>query len=751
MGIKSIKIKNLLSFEHVSINEIKDINCIIGQNNAGKSNLLKLISYFYSKLENKKVTPPDFHNDYDNFGSISIIFDTTRIKQIVTSEQKNSPYQKHIYAKLFSNEPTGSAKAFSRLFSKKKIEAISSYELTLKVNRNESIEWSVKDKEIRNVINSLFPFFEIDTRHIDLYDWDKLWHLISRLKSFNVKKLQQKDMINFIDSNISENSKSYSDFVEKIQSITKTTDYSYQEKVLNYVKVGLAGHTFNVEGETLSMQSDGTNSHKYLELFLNLLISLTRREYITPTVFIDEPEIGLHPKRNEELIYKLYDVYSSFKKTEDKRQIGKYKTPYPKILFSTHSPNILKYIVRLFENDQQIIHFSKLNEDSTKISVMNSHYDDPRFLNIFSDNEARLFFSHFILFVEGETEIEIFGNVKLARNFPILRKVDVYRTNDVVLKYVNPSYSNLSIPYLVLYDADMLLKVNVVTEKLYFTNRKINLLVKARKLGRSIYGTKQYYQKKDIIEELKHDKKVQELCGKKLDYTHFKYENFINRINKNILVTENTKLTLTTIEGCLINIKSIDVFFRWLFHEILENVNVEESKGARKKIASFMGQYASGKDASQIFNNLLSSNTRQGNLSEIESKFVKIIKLKHLVSIRKSINNHCSSEKEIVILFRLIFDGKTDTLVSIENKASKDLDVNFVKLVNDIKTIHAKKINYLFGKTSGWVTRFLNFSIDYIEIKHSESSNKNKLFEQEFKMMFPEVHDIIIFASDSID
>ncbi|EBU7006558.1 ATP-binding protein, partial [Salmonella enterica subsp. enterica serovar Kintambo] len=73
-------------------------------------------------------------------------------------------------------------------------------------------------------------------------------------------------------------------------------------KVLNYVKVGLDGQTFQIDGKKLEIQSDGTNSFKYIEIFLSLLISLTRRDYITPIVFIDEPEIGLHPKKSEQLI-----------------------------------------------------------------------------------------------------------------------------------------------------------------------------------------------------------------------------------------------------------------------------------------------------------------------------------------------------------------------------------------------------------------------------------------------------------------
>lgn len=49
MSIKSIRIENLLSYDTLIINNIKDLNCVIGKNNVGKSNLLKLLSFFLQK------------------------------------------------------------------------------------------------------------------------------------------------------------------------------------------------------------------------------------------------------------------------------------------------------------------------------------------------------------------------------------------------------------------------------------------------------------------------------------------------------------------------------------------------------------------------------------------------------------------------------------------------------------------------------------------------------------------------------
>lgn len=80
------------------------------------------------------------------------------------------------------------------------------------------------------------------------------------------------------------------------------------------------------------------------------------------------------------------------------------------------------------------MHFSKERDNSTKISKLNSKYNDIRFINMLSDNEARLFFSEYILFVEGATEVELFRNYNLQKLFPVLKRLDVYDCDEVMLK-----------------------------------------------------------------------------------------------------------------------------------------------------------------------------------------------------------------------------------------------------------------------------------------------------------------------------
>lgn len=85
--------------------------------------------------------------------------------------------------------------------------------------------------------------------------------------------------------------------------------------MLSYIKAGLKGYRFEIDENDLKFHSDGTNSFHFIKTFLRILITISRREYITPFVFIDEPELGLHPKMNEVLVQ---DIFTSYNYNEKK-------------------------------------------------------------------------------------------------------------------------------------------------------------------------------------------------------------------------------------------------------------------------------------------------------------------------------------------------------------------------------------------------------------------------------------------------
>ncbi|MDB1123399.1 retron Eco8 family effector endonuclease [Vibrio algarum] len=620
----------------------------------------------------------------------------------------------------------------------------------MRVHKNNSLTWSDSDSAVREIIHRIYPFFSIDTRRLDLYDWKYLWNVVTKLKFLNTKHLTRDKIIEFIDQNVSNKSNSYKDYVETIGTITKATPYEYQDLLLNYIKVGLRGHKFNIDGFDLVTQSDGTNSHKFLEIFLNLLITLTRREFITPTIFIDEPEIGLHPKRSEELIDNLHQLYRSLKSDSSEWERGKYKTPYPKIIFSTHSPNVLKTIVKQFNNtdEHKVYHFTSVNNKITYCSLMNSYFEDSRFVNVFNDNEARLFFSNFILFVEGETELELFGNLNLRRLFPKLNKIDVYKTNEVMLKAINPSNSNVSIPYLVLYDADKMIDINPNTGAISFLSKEVNIRSIRDKYKKGFWGStrRDYYVRLNNI--LKIDGIPHEFNGFKTSFKNTDIVRLVNRINNVITKSERVKIAPNTIEGYLLNTNSIKLFVRWLLTEFDKHVQVGSKGDPNRVIDSHRNRYPQNFNVISSFNAIFNQNISDIELSNDNKNFAKLVKEKYLRYILREFVKLNITKEDKVIIFRIAFEGKSDTLCSKENKNYKQLiDQTARDLVLIIKDRIIDKLPYGGSKTGGWVSNFLDFALT--EIKTSSENDVEAVLT--FKRTFPDLYSTIEEVSSSID
>ncbi|HGW7832971.1 TPA: AAA family ATPase, partial [Escherichia coli] len=228
MGIKSIRIKNILSFDDVYIDSFEDFNLIIGRNNSGKSNLLKVFKYFYEKLDEQRSIPLTLNSNYTPSGIITITYDTTRIKKIVTSTNNNSRFHKHIYNTLFK-EPNKNK--FTALFAPERKKQNSEYSLTLTISNDDSISWSTKDKKLLSLIKIIFPFFYIDTRRMDLYNWEDIWRIISSINSFNFQKISEDEILKFLDENISSRDGDYKKYITRITDVIDTKPYTYKEKV----------------------------------------------------------------------------------------------------------------------------------------------------------------------------------------------------------------------------------------------------------------------------------------------------------------------------------------------------------------------------------------------------------------------------------------------------------------------------------------------------------------------------------------
>ncbi|MCP6133204.1 ATP-binding protein, partial [Klebsiella pneumoniae] len=118
---------------------------------------------------------------------------------------------------------------------------------------------------------------------MNLHEWDNLWDLVSRIKSFNLSKIEDESVIDFFDSSInSGGDSSYRKYIDDLNKNISTKASTQKEKILSYIKAGLKGYKFEIDERDLRFHSDGTNSFHYIKTYLNLLITISRREYITP-------------------------------------------------------------------------------------------------------------------------------------------------------------------------------------------------------------------------------------------------------------------------------------------------------------------------------------------------------------------------------------------------------------------------------------------------------------------------------------
>ncbi|MGM7504691.1 retron Eco8 family effector endonuclease [Proteus mirabilis] len=749
MGLQSIRIKNLLSFDDVIINSLEDINCIIGMNNTGKSNLMKIIRYFYDKLDDVKVIPLDFHSNYTPSGSITLTYDVTRIKRIVMNINNDGRFHKHIYNTLFKPQ-LFTLKSNKSIFSLPLLlprQKKNTYSITLTISKDDSVIWSIKDPNARRLIKTLFPFFYIETRHIDLYDWNSIWKMVSSINSFNFSEIKKEDLLEFLDEKISTKRGSYKKYIERVESAIHTKPYSYKDKVVNYLKIVLDGDIFTNKGEDLYIQSDGTNSHKYLEIILSLLISLTRTEFINPIIYIDEPEIGLHPKLSENFIENLNLIYKKYDKTSEKIEPNKYSTPYPIFLFSTHSSSLLKLTLKSFLNKHQVLHFSKGSDGSTKISKLNSNYDDARFINMISDNEARLFFSEYILFVEGATEVELFRNYNLQKLFPVLKRIDVYNCDEVMLKNINPSYSNAAIPFLVVKDIDQIAIVDFANTQFKFTAKGKAIIHKTIKNGKLNCFSRNKMQFVNTAKFLKNqDGRMVTFSNNGLRFNQFRIDSIINSINF-LSSKDNVFYTSTTIEGSLINKFSLKLFSLWVGDVIMKDFGIKNRNPSRM-IDALLQKYDIKTQSKQLFSKIFSNCKTTHNLSLPHMRLLKIIKTRFAKEIIEEFREKIPDINDQVAILRLAFYGKTETLVSIEMHHKIDEKPIHKDILDLIKNLKSNSFSFLtpyMGKTSGWVTSFINFSLSYYTNLDKENA------EKKFRLAFPELSHILDHASSSIE
>lgn len=396
MKIKAIEIENYKNFEEkilMTFNE--DVNFIIGENNLGKSNLLRIFNKIFNSRTYEMFKETDFFN---------------KEKEILII----------LTLKLDKEEELG---IFEDNFNFEKDYTEIRIQLRQEIDEDVEIICLDSGSEIKLKELNRFNLFYLDSakNNNNHLDFDKKIDVNSTLNLLLEHSLKD------IKENVNEDLENIKDF-DKVKELLETlnkyfcklhvpsnhnviVDYNDLENIVSkiFMLKEKSGIDFKKSGE-------GLKSLLYLELvILNRLFYLKKKERLSSRfdniLLVDEPEIHLHTYKQRSFIKYLINNFkfdSESENNEFKELVGEIFNIdefQRQIFIVTHSPNILT-------NDyKQIIRFYKYKSKIFVVSGEEIEIDEKKEIKHFLKFESELkeaFFSKGIIICEGNTEIGLF-------------------------------------------------------------------------------------------------------------------------------------------------------------------------------------------------------------------------------------------------------------------------------------------------------------------------------------------------------
>lgn len=670
MPLTRLIIKNYKSIKNCDIS-LEKLNVLIGENGSGKTTILDAINYFYKNLTYSAASDNVFdeNNRYSNELKISLVYDFSQFVKISKSNSDVTPD--------FLEDKSGEKSRYAGYYKAIIAMASATKDMKLQIElsqvKGHTIRWNYSYED-RLILKSLFPIFYVDVRNLDITEWGYIWDVLAELgKVSNAERETIKAKIN--DDLLNESHEMSQKLNEIINvfnaagvSVKPSTSKEFA-KILT--KTFFSGESIYQKGKRLNYYSAGTNSVKYIELLIKSIEAISKTKLKEPIVLFDEPEISLHTNYLDELAESFICVDSRLS-----------------LFISTHSPRLIKNIIA--SSESAAIYNIKLVDGYSHIYRMKkfSQYSPVSKYRV-EDDHINSYFSRCILFVEGETELELFSNPYIKMLFPKFRSVDVFKamSDTPILNIMNPQLSKSQTPYVCLIDIDKAISYD---EKLNFFSLKKeyfpdNDKEKFRFRNKHELEAYLYYQRKRINEM---QKKLRiHYCFPFYSCNDSNYNDFILSVRE-YLLRYNVFSFSTTVEGALINKNTIQFSLDFLQRQ--------------KKETEY-------NDFLTYFNRL--------------------------------------SRNDQINLLRLVFNGKSDLLKSWRNiKRNLTQDMSDIELSIE-KNIIGKKTS---GWVSNYLDEFFKSIIpidgtfsEKEARKFLEDENNLKKVQTAFKEKFPELYSLL--------
>lgn len=784
MSIVRVKIKRYKSIKNCDAVISKE-NLLVGENGSGKSNFISAIKYFYSNLlkNNKREDVFDENNKYSNEVVISIYYDIREINKVVQINRDKYPSYHKKLDSIYKRSNKGILMVEMRQI------------------KNMSINWNLEYSD-RQIIKNIYNVYDLNSRGTKDDKWGLIWKLLGDyFKGYEAthkvfKEKLHKGLVE--DEELKELNKKHKTIKEIFEKedikIKEWTNKEYFSKLL---KMLFSGDEFIKNNRKLDYFSEGTDTFNYYSIATSIISQISINKMKRPIIFLDEPETNLHHK----YIDKFTDILNL---TSDKLTF----------VISTHSSRLIKNAIRtdLINNT---IHVTKNTENYSCYKKINLNRNrEIRHKYQLSDEDANAYFSKYIILVEGETELELFNNLVIRRIFSEIKDIDFYMgstggpVKDIIIpnktKADTSFYSVLDIDQVIIYEKEknnLQFKLKLEERRLFnkINHKDENYFIN-RNNSDEKYRDSIYFHYKNIKKRVvKRNSYIDTLVD--LDFIlKYEYDEFVDYIfkGKKILYKEdkiikgmiyeylskyNIYFIDTTIEGTIINDKTINYIKEYIFYykiddiykkskitddykkkieynidmykrdviEILDkypiNIQIEMLRIAFKgKSSNLMKLQSIEKYLNEIYNYDFKSKNNEG---ESENSNIKKIKgycsnLKNdLIKLKKTINfkdkTSWVSEFFMYYYFRKLYYNKTLYIEEIVG-LYKGIDIIFKYYKGEIKLTE----NRLKNIKNNFDIYFKNYEKLQSEIKNSInfSSNTNKNLKN-MKNEFPEIMNLI--------
>lgn len=535
MSIASVTIEHYRSIKHCVLN-FHDINLLIGENGTGKSNILDAIRRFYDCMLREEDDPScyNFQNRFSNEFSISLTFDFRHLKQI---SKKN----------LQRGEESDYDGYYSWISRRKSFET-----LTMRQVKGKAVRWN-QDRRYRQNILNLFPLYVVDARKVDLTDWSQLWEIIGDL--MKVHRTRAEEISKGVSAIKDKEEYKLKERFQKLSEAFRNAGiqvkaYTPKQYASTISTLFFQGNEFSFKDNRLDYMSNGTNAFNYTILLIETLKLIFEYKVKEPAVILDEPEISLHHKLIDRMTARILSCSSAIR-----------------FFVATHSPRMLKDILKLEQANCKVIHVSAIDgyTHATEVRLF-SHDTDERLRVFMNDQHANAYFSRYILSVEGASETEVFSNPFLQELFPFLRDVDVMEgmSDDVVQKIISPVRRNFQTRFLLLADMDKVMSRSA-------DNRCFEL--RSKYFPERGFPQEKYYYSPLRTEQCLRLKRIRALAKQGrfrywLPFFSCKDPNFytLTELIFEYFRVRNLYIASTTIEGMLITFDNLPIFWEFCRH-----------------------------------------------------------------------------------------------------------------------------------------------------------------------------------------